>query len=65
MPWLYVITGLAFGYSETVQHGTRTVKPWAWLVATESSIAAELAILAVGISVAAVTQSKRIQESDA
>lgn len=49
VPWLYVISGLAFGYQSSVG-GPASLHPWAWLVDPETApLAWELATLAVGL----------------
>ncbi|WP_377324597.1 hypothetical protein ACFJIY_07080 [Pimelobacter simplex] len=58
VPWLYVLSGLAFGYGSTMEHGTLTVRPWAWLIAEQVPAGAELAVLAGGVLVAAAVRPR-------
>lgn len=53
VPWLYVISGLAFGYQRLVGGGTVDVRPWAWLVSPDPPILGELATYACGLAIAA------------
>ncbi|MBU2694742.1 hypothetical protein CCO04_06570 [Pimelobacter sp. 30-1] len=58
VPWLYVVSGLAFGYPASLTQGTVSVRPWAWLVAPDVPVGAELAVLAAGIVLAGVVRPR-------
>lgn len=58
VPWLYVVSGLAFGYGSTVEQGTLSVRPWAWLVAPDVPVATELGVLAAGVTLAVAVRSR-------
>lgn len=60
VPWLYVVSGLAFGYASTVEQGTLSVRPWAWLVAPDVPVATELGVLAAGVALAVAVRSRGV-----
>ncbi|MFT4010607.1 MAG: hypothetical protein QM655_11270 [Nocardioidaceae bacterium] len=60
LPWLYAISGLAFGYQTRVGTGGASLQPWAWII-DETTSSLHLAIGVLGGLIFALFGPPRIR----
>lgn len=58
VPWLYLGTGLAFGFERGVDGAGGAVHPWAWLVGSNVDVTTELLTFAAGLAVAVLVRPR-------